>query len=371
MPTAWLTPAQQRCRVQSVVLLLQANGLPHNSNALVIAAGWRLDTGVMTQDPPQPPAIQTAAPAHRRRSLLLVILAVGLVLIAVAGLYLHFSFALPVGTGPAGPKVERASFAQPWTSRPVLLVGLGDSVTAGFGARHGYGYFDRLTSNPAEEFADMKGISLASVMPHLTVTNLSVSGSVSHELVAGQMPQIPPASPQTLGWIVITTGGNDLIHNYGRTPPRDQAMYGATWEQAKPWIEGFEHRLEAIASGLSARFAGGCQIFLANIYDPSDGVGDIQRAGLPAWPDGPKVLEAYNNAIQRCATAHTNLHVVNFHDAFLGHGLHCAAFWSKHYDAKDPHYWYYTNLEDPNERGYDAIRRLFLIEMAKVAKQSQ
>jgi hypothetical protein len=27
-------------------------------------------------------------------------------------------------------------------------------------------------------------------------------------------------------------------------------------------------------------------------------------------------------------------------------------------------------LEDPNERGYDAIRRLFLIEMSKVAKQS-
>jgi len=26
------------------------------------------------------------------------------------------------------------------------------------------------------------------------------------------------------------------------------------------------------------------------------------------------------------------------------------------------------NLEDPNERGYDAIRRQFLIEMAKVAE---
>jgi hypothetical protein len=31
------------------------------------------------------------------------------------------------------------------------------------------------------------------------------------------------------------------------------------------------------------------------------------------------------------------------------------------------HYWYATNLEDPNDRGYDAIRRLFLIEMAKEA----
>jgi len=32
--------------------------------------------------------------------------------------------------------------------------------------------------------------------------------------------------------------------------------------------------------------------------------------------------------------------------------------------ATDPHCWYYTNLEDPNGRGYDALRRLFLIEMA-------
>jgi hypothetical protein len=32
---------------------------------------------------------------------------------------------------------------------------------------------------------------------------------------------------------------------------------------------------------------------------------------------------------------------------------------------------YYVNLEDPNERGYDVIRRLFLIQMAKTAGKSQ
>ncbi len=36
---------------------------------------------------------------------------------------------------------------------------------------------------------------------------------------------------------------------------------------------------------------------------------------------------------------------------------------------RQTHYWYYTNLEDPNERGYDAIRRLFLLEMMEAAKQ--
>ena len=34
-------------------------------------------------------------------------------------------------------------------------------------------------------------------------------------------------------------------------------------------------------------------------------------------------------------------------------------------DRHDPHYWFYVNLEDPNERGYDVIRRLFLNEIVE------
>jgi hypothetical protein len=34
--------------------------------------------------------------------------------------------------------------------------------------------------------------------------------------------------------------------------------------------------------------------------------------------------------------------------------------------SDDPHYWYHASLEDPNERSYDALRRLFLNEMARV-----
>jgi lysophospholipase L1-like esterase len=246
----------------------------------------------------------------------------------------------------------------------VLLVGLGDSVTAGFGAGKGHGYFDRLVSTPTDDSADIKGIDLSTVLSSLRVTNLSVSGSVSFELLEMQLPRLPVCDPQTIGWVVITTGGNDLIHNYGRTPPREQAMYGATCQQAEAWVRGFEDRLARIVGVLSNRFPAGCHIFLANIYDPTDGVGDIERTGLPAWPDGPKILASYNEAIRRCAERNSQVHVVDLHSTFLGHGIHCAEFWSKHYDRTDPHYWYYSNLEDPNERGYDAVRRVFLNEMA-------
>jgi hypothetical protein len=293
-----------------------------------------------------------------------VLILCGVLIMAGVGYY-YFWLCLPIGSGPAGPAVPRGLFQHAWTSKPVILVGLGDSVTDGFGARKNYSYFDRLVDNPVDEFSDMRGLCLKAVLPGLVVTNLSVSGTTSIEHLEKQLPRLRTAGSNTGGIIVITTGGNDLIHNYGRTPPTEQAMYGATLEQAKPWIEGFGRRLEAMLGHLDAAFPGGCQVFLADIFDPTDGKGDTERARLPAWNDGPEILKAYNGVIYEFAGRHAQVHVVRMHDAFLGHGIHCTQFWSGHYHGDDPHYWYYDNLEDPNERGYDVIRRLFLIEIGK------
>jgi lysophospholipase L1-like esterase len=233
--------------------------------------------------------------------------------------------------------VPREAFQRSWTERPVLLVGLGDSVTAGFGARRGYSYFDRLVANTPDDFPDMRGISLGAVFPKLLATNLALSGSTSAQHAEKVLPRLPAADTNTLGIVVITTGGNDIIHNYGKTPPREQAMYGATWEQAQPWIANFERRLDAMLDGVQAKFPDGCEIFLANIYDPTDGVGDAHSAGLPAWPDAVRILAAYNHIIERAANRRANVHWVNLHDAFLGHGIHCRQFWRQFYRTEDPY----------------------------------
>src|SRR4029079_19180889 len=157
----------------------------------------------------------------------------------------------------------------------------------------------------------------------------------------------------------------DLIHWYGTTPPREGAMYGATLTQAQPWIANYEARLEAIFTAIEERFPGGCAIFVGDIYDPSDGVGDPESTwALPRWPDCLKVVEAYNETLRRVSSRHAVVHVVPVHDAFLGHGIHCRQFWRSHYDWRDPHYWYFENIEDPNDRGYDVLRRVFLREMS-------
>jgi lysophospholipase L1-like esterase len=305
-------------------------------------------------------------PARRCSARLASLAVVGLALLGCVLAYEHYWLARPIGEGPAGPVVPRKPFATAWTARKVLLLGLGDSVTAGFGVPQGYGYFDRLAENPAGEFVEMRGICLKAVLPNLRIRNVAQSGSTSIHHVDLLRHALARQDAQTLGLVVMTSGGNDLIHNYGRTPPREGAMYGATLAQARPWIAAYQDRLRAMLDLLEDRFPGGLHVFLADIYDPTDGQGDASRAGLPPWPEGLQVVAAYNDVIHRVAAERKYVHVVPMHDAFLGHGVHCTQFWQPHYQAADPHYWYAGNLEDPNHRGYDAIRRLMLIEIAKV-----
>lgn len=300
----------------------------------------------------------------RRRTMLL--LALGTAAIAATAFYVNYWHRRPIGVGPAGPAVSLAPFEKTWGERRVELLGFGDSITDGLGSTQGRSYFARLVKNPADEFADMQGRSLSQVLPNLTATNVSVSGTDSLEHRDWLLERIEVRDAATLGVIVATIGGNDVIHMYGRTPPREGAMYGATMEQSAPWVANFEERLNVILDGLGARFPGGHHIFLANIYDPTDGSGDIANAGLPRWPEGLDVLRAYNDVISRTAQARSDVTLVDIHREFLGHGIHCRQFWHPQYDSADPHYWYFDNLEDPNDRGYDAIRRLFLIEMARV-----
>jgi len=309
------------------------------------------------------------APAMRKWRLL-ALLGVGLVLAGVLMGFRHWSLSFPpTGSGPAGRGVPQESFARPWTDRKVLLLGFGDSVTAGFGAPERLSYFNRLVKNPHDEFTDMRGICLSTVLPNLARRNMAVSGSTSIDHLRYAQESLGKQPDDVFGLVVMTSGGNDIIHNYGRTPPREGAMYGATFEQARPWIDNYRNRLAKILDLIRLRFPGGCMIFLADIYDPTDGVGDAAKAGLPDWPDGLKIHAAYNGIIRRCAAERSAVHLVPMHAEFLGHGIHCAQPWREHYDRTDPHYWYAFNLEDPNHRGYDALRRLFLIEIARRADQ--
>jgi lysophospholipase L1-like esterase len=297
---------------------------------------------------------------------MLVILIFGGLVLGSAWFWRHFFLDLDPGHGPAGPAVAEESFHHVWCEQPVVLLGLGDSVTAGYGSSRGHSFVDLLVAPPHDDWPDMQGRQLQAVFPHLTTMNKGICNTTSFDVVEHELVRMSPFPAQTRGIAIVSTGGNDLIHNYGTTAPNPQALFGASWTQAQPWIAAFTGRLDAIVARCQELFPGGVEVFLLTIFDPTDGVGDIDAAQLPAWPDGLAILTAYNDTIRSCTERHAHVHLVDVHAAFLGHGIHCAQFWRGTYDRDDPGYWLFANLEDPNDRGYDAIRRLILRAMSRV-----
>ncbi len=223
---------------------------------------------------------------QKKHKLLLWFLGTSLFVAAGSWVWWQMWMVLPMGSGAAGPAVDRTAFTQPWGTREVMLVGIGDSVTAGFGASPGHSYFDRLVKNSADDPSEIHGVNLSVVFPNLIITNLSVSGSTSPQHARTQVPKLTRQPRNVVGVILMTTGGNDLIHNYGRTPAKEGAMYGAAYDQAQGWVTNFSTRLETMLAQIEGSFPGGSHIFLANIYDPTDGLGDIHRAGLPVCRSG-------------------------------------------------------------------------------------
>ena len=271
----------------------------------------------------------------------------------------------PWGIGPAGPPVAAVPFEKPWSEKEVVFLGVGDSITRGYGGPSGLNYFDLLVQNH-KRYPDMEGRDLSSIFPNLKTRNIAVDYTISQEHIDHQLVKITKYDENVRGIIVLTSGGNDLIHDYGRSEPRHDAMYGCSYKQAKEWCEMLKGRLDTLLTGLNAKFPGGCDIFFANIFDPTDGVGDPQTVMMNRWPACVKVLALANEKIAELCKKYPNVHLVDIHSDFLGHGIHCDEPWRKHYRKDDPHFWYAPILEDPNVRGHDAIRRLYLNEMIRV-----
>jgi len=203
----------------------------------------------------------------------------GAICVSIYG-FRYFWLEHPIGSGPAGPDVAMALFELPWSDQDVLLVGLGDSITDGLGAiPTSRSYFNRLVQTTDGD--ELPGICLSAVLPNLRHNNLARSGTTSLENLEYLVPELSIQSEQTFGIVVMTTGGNDIIHGYGRQAPKEGAMYGATHDKALQWIANYRKRLKTTLDEVDSRFAGGCDIFVGNIYDPTDGVGNAVTAGLP------------------------------------------------------------------------------------------
>lgn len=97
----------------------------------------------------------------------------------------------------------------------------------------GFGFFDRLTTNPPGDEPDMAGKNLRTVLPRLKVLNLAVESTTSGDHLRNQTGWLPVQPDSVRGIVVLSTGGIDLVHDYGERPPRDEAIYGASWKDGE------------------------------------------------------------------------------------------------------------------------------------------
>ncbi len=278
---------------------------------------------------------------------------------------------IPMGRGPVNLAVPREPFQQVVSAEKTYLIGLGDSVITGFGSE-GKGLFPLLLGHVSDDPLQLNLKQVYPAIAYLNLANNSTTTEMHVATVRAHRKQLLALDAPAL--VIVSTGGIDLIHNYGSGKPQDGALYGSPLANLAHDRKLFAERLHQLMTEIKSSLPKGVEVYIQTIYDPTDGVGDIEHVSpvlrlirpLPHWDAGLAYLHAWNAEIRALEKTFPFVHVVDVHGLFLGHGIHCRDETNPHYNAQDPGYWYYWNLEDPNVRGYDAIRRGYLTKWAEV-----
>ena len=236
---------------------------------------------------------------------------------------------------------------------PQRIVFIGDSITAGEGVANPNNiYLELLLDNNDGKWPDHADADLAARFGDLEVLDVSLNGATTASVLSGQLPRIDSAwglgvTGQTL--VVGTIGGNDAL----------EAIFSGDIPAARDDILA---NFEAIVDFFQdpARFPDGTWIHLTNIYDPTDGLGQVADCfyGLDLSAMLPD-LELINDGSLDLAVAQ-GWAWVDLRGHFLGHGfLHAEPAIPEH-DPDDASLWFQEDCIHPNPRGHHELRRLFL-----------
>jgi len=226
-----------------------------------------------------------------------------------------------------------------------VYVALGDSMSideyAGGPGRGAASLFYR--NHP--DWPEFEGRDLLTVFPDLDFRLLAFDGATSEGVLSLQAPALRelPTAPKIT---TLTTGGNDLL-----------SYFGIGRQDFQRAADHLRSRLERILeSCCEAVGPAGC-VLVGNIYDPTDGTGQVPGSGFPLWDNSMPALELFNRTVAE-VTRDFPAALVDIHDHFLGHGVRAQDPTFAHYHAGDATVWY-TELIEPNARGAHEIRRLF------------
>lgn len=250
---------------------------------------------------------------------------------------------------------------------PVRIVYMGDSITAGEGAPSGsQDYPSLLANNDDDAWPDDASLDLSSKYSSFDdVIDVSFGGARLYDLVTDQLSDADQRLDDVVEGetiVVMTAGGNDVNAAvtqiwYALEIVGDESMADDAVANLK---ESMMSQLKDVVDFYKDpdRFPDGSYIYVANVYDPTDGVGlssecfpGLDLKASLAYLD--EINESYVELAQELGFG-----VIDLHQHFLGHSTYYDDSQSPYYDEQDSTLWFADCLH-PNQRGHHEIRKLF------------
>lgn len=238
------------------------------------------------------------------------------------------------------------------------VIFLGDSITNGVGAsRSDLAYRELLVANADDIWPEASGLDIESRFGPVEVVDRSRSGATTDSMRYGQLDGLvedlgDTAPGQTA--VVVTIAGNDVQGLIYNTDEEDQVIDDIL-DNLNATYDFFEDPV---------RFPDGVWFYLANVYEPSDGVGQVDACffGLEL----SEVLAALGrvNEAVRDQAEERGIAWLDMRGHFNGHGFYADDPTNPYYHPDDPTLWFAADCIHPNDRGHHEIRRLFWYALA-------
>jgi hypothetical protein len=186
--------------------------------------------------------------------------------------------------------------------------------------------------------------------PGISFTNLAADAATIGDVFGGQLPELTPSEEPTL--ITLTAGTHDLLSALANRP-RGALLESIARDVASAY--------DALVDAIRAERPSGL-VLLTTILDPSDRTGVIpgvlaEAGRLPLSP-----LDSLNAHIRERAGHEEGVALADAYAHFLGHGM----------TAPEEDRWFWRrSLLEPNARGANEIRRVWLDAIEKAERTQQ
>lgn len=227
------------------------------------------------------------------------------------------------------------------------FVALGDSMSidlypgldhmaraGGLGSMPGLGAASLLHSNRDDVYPEFARRDLVTAFPEIESLNLCVDGATVGSTRTEQLPLMPNDDAPTV--VTITAGGNDLLDLVGAPARRGEAGVAEALRRLGHLVTEVRRRTPRSV------------VLVANVYDPTDGTGRLDR--IQVTPGEYGWLVTYNEGVRALCDGDA-VRLVDVYQHFLRHGASAT--------AAECWYWPQSIIE-PGTRAASEIRRRWL-----------